>query len=141
MHATTATLPPIILSSRDVARLDQLLESPALRRAPSAMALAGEIARAEIRSPEQVPGDVVTMHSKVTCVDEISGEHHAVTLVYPRDADLLAGKVSVLAPVGSALLGLRTGQRIDWQGPGDRKLRVRVVGVQYQPEAAGDFHR
>jgi regulator of nucleoside diphosphate kinase len=129
--------PPIVLSSRDLSRLEQLLESPALKRLPAAMALAGELERATVCPPEAVPADVVTMNSVVTCVDESSGESHRVVLVYPRDADMAADKVSVLAPVGSALLGLAVGHSIRWPAPGGRFLRMRVTSVDYQPEAAG----
>jgi regulator of nucleoside diphosphate kinase len=57
--------------------------------------------------------------------------------VYPREADIDAGKISILVPVGSALLGLRVGQSIDWTLPGGRKRRYRVIAVPYQPEAEG----
>jgi regulator of nucleoside diphosphate kinase len=64
-----------------------------------------------------------------------------MTLVFPRDADGSADKVSILAPVGSALLGLRFGDSIEWPIPGGRTIRLRVLSIQYQPEAAGDFTR
>jgi regulator of nucleoside diphosphate kinase len=64
-----------------------------------------------------------------------------LTLVYPRDADGSAHKVSVLAPVGSALLGLRVGETIDWPMPGGRSARLQVLAIRYQPEAAGELHR
>lgn len=136
-----STLPPITVSSLDLARLEAMLESPAHRDLPAAQALADELGRARVLAPAQMPPDVVTMNSVVTCADEASGETHALTLVYPRDADAAAGKVSVLAPVGSALLGLSVGQSIDWPGPGGRPLRLRVTGIRYQPEAAGDLDR
>ena len=63
------------------------------------------------------------------CEDEVSGEKHVLTLVFPREANVDEGKVSVLAPVGSALLGLAIGQSIDWNAPGGRKLRLRVTAV------------
>lgn len=135
-------LPPsLIVSSRDMARLDALLDSPALRRHPAALALIEELSRAEVRAPEEMPDNVVTMHSRVECRDELSGETHRLTLVYPNEADVEKGRVSVLAPVGSALLGLALGQSIDWQTPDGRKLRLRVTGIEYQPEANGDLHR
>lgn len=81
------------------------------------------------------------MNSTVVRVDETSGETHPLTLVYPRDADAAAGKVSVLALVGSALLGLSAGQQIDWQAPGGRPLRLKVVAVEYPPESARDLTR
>lgn len=140
MQATTK-LPPITVSSRDLARLEQMLDSPALRQLPAAIALGAELERATVLPPERMPADVVTMNSTVHCIDELSGEHHRITLSFPRDADVASQRVSVLAPVGSALLGLSVGSVIDWQAPGGRALRVRVTDLSYQPEAAGDLHR
>jgi len=133
--------PPLIISSRDLARLEALLDSPVLSRHPAAIALMDELNRAEVLPPERVPADVVTMHSRVECEDILNGEDHILTLVYPNEADVERGRVSVLAPVGSALLGLSVGQSIDWEAPGGRSLKLRVKAVRYQPEAAGDFHR
>lgn len=131
------TPPPITVSSRDLARLEALLESPAGRAAAGAEALAAELLRANVVAPEDLPADVVAMESTVDCVDELSGETHALTLVYPREADADAGKVSVLAPVGSALLGLSVGQSIDWRTPAGRSLRLRVTGLRANPSPAG----
>ena len=138
----TSGLPPsLIVSSRDLARLEALLDSPVLSRHPAALALIDELNRAEVRPPEQVPADVVTMHSQVECEDIASGERHVLTLVYPNEADVERGRVSMLAPVGSALIGLSVGQSIDWEAPGGRSLKLKVMSVRYQPEAAGNFHR
>ena len=136
-----SALPPITVSSLDLARLEAMLDAPAHRDLPAAAALADELGRARVLPPERMPGDVVTMNSELTCVDEASGETRTLTLVYPRDADATAGKVSVLAPVGSALLGLSVGPASDGPGPGGRPLRLRVTAIRYQPEAAGDLDR
>ncbi len=137
----TLTLPPITVSPLDLRRLEALLDAPEHRGSAAAAALEEELGRASMLPPERMPANVVTMNSVVTCVDEVAGDTHTLTLVYPRDADAAAGKVSVLAPVGIALLGLSVGQQIDWQAPGGRPLRVRVTAVRYQPEASGDFTR
>lgn len=135
---TNSGLPPsIIVSSRDLARLEALLDSPALSRHPAAVALSQELERAQVVAPEEVPAGIVTMHSRVDCEDELHDEKHSLTLVYPHEADFDKGHVSVLAPVGSALLGLSVGQSIDWTAPGGRQLRLRVTAVHSQPEAAG----
>ena len=136
-----ATAPPITVSRLDLARLERLLEDPALAALPGASALEHELERAEVVEPDGMPADVVTMNSRVRCVDELGGEIHHLTLVYPRDADVDQHKVSVFAPVGAALLGLSVGQSIDWDAPGGRPLRLRVTGIDYQPEAAGDLGR
>ena len=131
-------LPPsIIVSTRDMARLEALIDSPALSRHPAAVALSQELERAQVLPPEQIPAGIVTMHSRVDCVDELHDEKHSLTLVYPHEADFDKGHVSVLAPVGSALLGLSVGQSIDWVAPGGRQLRLRVTAVHNQPEATG----
>ena len=137
----SATPPPIIVSSRDFNRLEQLLDSPGLRRHPAAVALMEELNRADVLPPEQMPEGVVTMHSTVECEDELAGERHTLTLVYPHESNVDTGHVSVLAPVGSALLGLSIGQSIDWSAPDGRKLRLRVTSIHYQPEANGNLNR
>ena len=85
-------------------------------------------------------GDVVTMNSEVLVRDLDSKKEMTVTLVFPSEADLEQGKISILAPVGTALLGYRVGDTIEWKVPG-RVRRLRVEKVLYQPEAAGDYHR
>lgn len=132
---------PIIVSSFDLQRLEQLIEQPAYHNFIGAEALLTELARANVVAPGQIPNDVVTMNSTARVEDELSGESHELTLVYPRDADGSPDKVSVLAPVGSAMLGLRVGQSIKWQVPGGRELHLRIVAIRYQPEASGDLHR
>jgi regulator of nucleoside diphosphate kinase len=72
--------------------------------------------------------------------NETTGERREVTLVYPGMADIDAGRISILVPVGTALLGLRKGQSIDWELPSGERQRYRIVGVPYQPEAAGEPH-
>jgi regulator of nucleoside diphosphate kinase len=133
-------LPAITLNRLDVERLERLLETPDAAALPMAAALRDEIDRASVVRPEEIPPGVVTMNSVVHCRDEISGLEHRLTLVYPREADTATDKVSVLAPVGAALLGLAIGQSIDWQAPGGR-LHLRVLDIVYQPEQAGDLHR
>ena len=132
--------PPLLLSRLDCERLEALLDGP-LAAGLDTRGLAAELERAEVVEPAQMPADVVTMNSVVRVRDEESGEERELALVYPRDADGGADRVSVLAPVGSALLGLRGGDAIDWPMPGGRSARLRVLSVRYQPEAAGDLHR
>lgn len=91
--------------------------------------LQGELARAIVVSDEAVPADVVTMDSRVAYTDESTGVSREITLVYPHEADGTQGRVSVLAPVGTALLGLSAGQSIDWQFPDGRRRRLTVNRV------------
>jgi len=131
-----ASLPRIVLSRFDYERLTRLLDKIGSR--PDLESLREEIERAEIVDPADVPGNLVTMNSVVRFVDEESGKESEVTLVFPGHADVESQRISVLAPIGSALLGLSVGDSIDWPMPGARTRRLRVVAVTYQPEAAGD---
>lgn len=102
-------------------------------------ALRAELERAEVVDAEKIPPDVVTMNSTVCLVDVATSEEDQYTLVFPKDADADVGKVSVMAPLGTAMLGYRVGDVFDWDVPMGRK-RWRVTRVIYQPEAAGHFH-
>ena len=141
--STTIQRPPLLLSRLDVERIEALLEQPQFRSL-NTDALRGELARAEVVEPADLPKDVISMNSTsyVRVEDaELGVQEHELTLVYPRDADGSANKVSIFAPVGSALLGLRTGDMIDWPLPGGRSARLQVLAIRYQPEAAGEPHR
>jgi regulator of nucleoside diphosphate kinase len=127
---------PIIVTDADLARLQPVLDST---RGEGADALEEELQRAAIVRQADVPADVVTMNSDVVYEDGVTGARRTVRVVYPKDADSKRGWISVLAPIGSALLGLRVGQEIEWPVPHGSK-RVRVVELRYQPEASGDFH-
>jgi regulator of nucleoside diphosphate kinase len=137
-HAGAQAKPPLLLSRLDCARLEALLDTKAEHEA---LGLRAELERADVVDPGDVPGDVITMNSTARFRDEESGEEREMSLVYPRDADGSPGKVSILAPVGSALLGLRVGHAIEWPVPGGRTIRLRVLSVTNQPEAAGDMQR
>ncbi len=137
---TQATLPPITVNRRDFDRLEALLISPRWQNQATSAALMQELERAQVLEPDQIGPEVVTMNSTVTCIDETDGSQRTLTLCYPHEADSAQGRISVLAPVGAALLGLSIGQSIDWRGPDGRPLRLRVAAIAYQPEAAGDFH-
>lgn len=98
-----------------------------------------ELERALLVTSKEIPSDIITMNSKVLLKDMDSGEEMTYTLVYPEDADLLEDKISVLAPVGTAILGYRVGDVLDWPVPGG-VLRLSVQEILYQPEAAGDYN-
>ncbi|MCW8905126.1 nucleoside diphosphate kinase regulator [Sedimenticola sp.] len=132
--------PRIILTSQDLDRLEALLETLPAATFPGKAELLRELDRAEVVSPQEVSPDVVTMNSKVRFALE-SGEEFCLTLVYPKDMDGSAERISILAPVGSALLGLSVGEHIEWPRPGGGMMKVQIVEVIYQPERAGEFHR
>ena len=128
-------LPQIYLTQNDMDQLLKLVESQPGKRFDK---LESELVRANVVSREKSPRDVVPMNSRVIFENETTRERHEITLVYPGGADIDAGRVSVLVPVGTALLGLRAGQSIDWELPGGEKQRYRIVEVPFQPEAAGE---
>ncbi|GFM66214.1 nucleoside diphosphate kinase regulator [Pseudomonas lijiangensis] len=132
------TAPSIILTRLDVQRLERLIDSQT-QSSPGIEALQAELDRAEqIVGHNEVPAGLVTMNSRVHCREEGSGKDYHLKLVYPQDAGA-EGTVSVLAPVGSALLGLQVGQHIDWPAPGGKTLKLTLLAVEYQPEAAGEY--
>lgn len=132
-----ALTPEITITDVDLQRLRPVLDS---HDTPAAASLEAELERARVVEQRAVPADVVTMNSDVVYEDCESGVRRTVRVVYPRDADASRGWVSVLAPIGAALLGLRVGQVIEWPVPAGTRL-VRVVELRYQPEANGDFDR
>lgn len=133
--------PQIVLTSQDLERLETLLESLPSNAFPGRNELRDELDRAEIVEPEQIPPSVVTMNSTVRFRIDSSGEDYCLTLVYPKDVDASGDKISILAPVGSALLGLSTGDEIEWPRPGGGTIKLRIVEVVYQPEREGKFYR
>jgi regulator of nucleoside diphosphate kinase len=132
----------IYITEHDMERLEAYIEYAeqfgGLNR-KDFLSLAEELERAEVVSPEDVPPNVVTMNSKVILCDLITSEEKTYVLVFPKDADINAGAVSVLAPVGLAILGCSKGDVVEWQVP-NGKRRFKIKEILYQPEAAGDYH-
>lgn len=122
-------LPAIAISARDITRLRQLAEAAVEKYPTTAEFLARELDRAEICAADRSMRDIVSMLSEVTFQDDISGQARTVTLVYPESADVNANKISVLTPIGAALIGLSAGQTIEFQTPagGWRSLTVTKV--------------
>ncbi len=129
--------PAITITRLDMQRLEKLLDSLE-DFTPAAEALEQELARANVVSHQEIPAGIVTMNSRVHCREEASGKDYTLTVVYPQDAGK-EGTVSILAPIGSALLGLAVGQQIDWNTPSGKVIKLTLLNVEYQPEAAGDF--
>ena len=131
----------LVISSFDKQRLMRLLRSgeTAAEQREELDDLAHEIERGTEVQPQEIPPDVVTMNSTVRVTDVDSGSAHIYTIVFPADADYEKGRISILAPLGTALLGFRVGDTVNWNMPrGVRRLRIDEI--IYQPEAAGDFH-
>ena len=133
--------PQIILSSLDLDRIEALLAAIPASAFPGKADLQAEQDRADVLAPEEMPPTVVTMNSTVQFTIVETGKSFCLTLVYPRDMDGSADRVSIFAPVGSALLGMSVGDELAWPGPGGKAMTVRVKEVVYQPEAAGELHR
>ncbi|HYP75239.1 MAG TPA: nucleoside diphosphate kinase regulator [Polyangiaceae bacterium] len=130
----------LTMTDFDLRRLDALFERMRLHLKPPATLtkLERELERAAVVKPSEVPGTIVTMNSEVEVVDLDTGERRCLTLVFPSMAAIESGRVSVLAPLGTALLGSHQGAEVTWQSPRGLR-RMRVEGIVYQPEAAGRF--
>ena len=102
--------------------------------------LAVELARAKVIEPKKVPANVVTMNSKVIVHDLDTSEDLTYSLAFPNEADIDSGAISVLAPVGTAILGYQEGNVVEWSVPSGKR-RIRIERILYQPEAAGHFNR
>ena len=124
-----ASLPPVFLADSEADILADLALAVPERSPLAADFLLREIDRASTTSPAELPRDVVTMMSCVDFIDEGSGELHSVQLVYPRDADTDLHCISVLTPIGAALIGMRRGEAIDWADLRGARRRLRIVGV------------
>jgi len=133
-------LPAITISTVDMDRIDLMLDRLPSAQAAARDALSDELARAEVVAPWDMPPSVVTMRSTVRFRLDGKESEWCKTLVYPKEIGQGDDTVSVLSPVGSALLGLSEGDCIQWTHPGGRTLGVEVVEVIYQPERAGHYH-
>lgn len=133
--------PNIVISSLDADRLERLIEALPAGAFPGKSELEGELTRADVVDPKDVPPNVVTMNSTVRFRVESTADEFTLTLVYPKDMDGSSDKISILAPVGSALLGLSQGDEIEWPKPGGGVLRVHIDEIVYQPERAGEHYR
>jgi regulator of nucleoside diphosphate kinase len=142
IEADTVKEATIYITELDRQRLEKLIEVGRERNGGAnheyLHKLEKELYRAETVAPEEVPGDVITMRSKVRLSDLNTNEEVTYTLVFPTEADFSEGKISVLAPIGTAMLGYREGSVIEWQVPSGLR-RLKIEEILYQPEAAGDY--
>ena len=131
-HAIKERPPPkIVVSEADYNRLTGLAEA-ALERVPAAAGLLAGMDRAVVTAPGKLPADVIRMGSAVT-LEGHEGPHRIV-LVYPAEADIAAGRISVLTPLGAALIGTRVGQAITWSSRDGRRLAAKVAAVAMPAE-------
>ena len=129
----------LYINELDHKRLMRLIEDAlngVTEQSNSLRSLQVELTRANVVSAEELPRDVVTMRSRVLIM--LDDEEKEITLVYPNEANLSTGKISILSPVGTAIIGYRVGDVVNWLTPGGLK-RIRIKKVLYQPEASGDY--
>ncbi|MEZ5605765.1 MAG: GreA/GreB family elongation factor [Burkholderiaceae bacterium] len=124
------------LTDLDHIRLYKLLQR---QGAAADSPLAELIDAAEIVTPQTVAPDVVTMLTRVRVAAPAGGAERSLTLCYPPEADAAQGFISVLSPLGTALLGLRVGQTARWHGADGRETALTVRAIELQPEANGDY--
>jgi regulator of nucleoside diphosphate kinase len=131
----------IFITCTDLERLEKLIQTEE-EFVPGSkthlLELKSELKRAVVVEPQAIPADVITMRSQVLLKDLSSSEEMNCTLVYPDEADMLEGKISVLAPIGMAILGYRENDRVEWTTPGGVVL-LQVEKILFQPEASGHF--
>ena len=127
----------IYITQHDMSRLRSLIESMKSSR-EDLQSLGRELEQARVVPSAEIPADVITMNSKAELRDLDDGERMTYTLVFPGDANVDEGLISVLAPIGTAMLGQRVGDEFKWRVPAGF-VRLRVEKVLYQPEAAGQY--
>lgn len=130
----------VVMTSVDRDRLEKMIRDITFdgdRPEKAVSDLEREIRRARIVAVEHLSPDIVTMHSKVLMV--VDDEEMEVSLVYPGEADWSGNKLSILSPIGTAILGYSEGDRIVWDVPSGR-AEIRIKKLLYQPEAAGDYY-
>lgn len=133
----------IWITTYDMERLDSLINTMKSSSSPKKLdlnQLDKELERAKIVEPQDIPRDFITMNSVVRIKDLESGEEMTYMLVFPSDANIETGKISILSAIGTALIGYRIGDIIEWQVPSGLK-RLKILEILYQPEASGDYHR
>lgn len=128
----------IYITERDMERLRALIEIGSRQDAAYLESLEEELARARVIDPKDIPADVVTMNSVVLAKDMNTNEEKAFTLVFPGKANTDENAISILAPVGTALIGCREGDVIDWEVPAGAK-KLQIIKVIYQPERIGIY--
>lgn len=132
----------IYVTENDVKRLHALLEVAKRSQyygSDDLQKLGAELNRAIVVPSKDIPADVITMNSRVHLLDLETKEEMRYTLVFPDEADFTEGKISVLAPIGTAMLGYRAGDTFRWQVPAGVR-RIKIQSILYQPEASGEYH-
>jgi regulator of nucleoside diphosphate kinase len=131
-------MPDLIITEMDTWRLKSILGKKILNT--EAEALENEIERASVVDFPEIPPNLITMNTRFRYLNTTDNKFGEMTLVYPHNANVDEGLISVMAPLGTAFLGLRENDEIDWTFPNGQKKTLRVLEILYQPEASGDLH-
>lgn len=132
--------PKIVINADDLAHIEALAEGAYERNPGLADRLLDEIGRARIVSSDMMPPNVVAIGSAVTYRDETTGAERTVTLAYPEDADITQHRISLMTPIGVALLGLSEGDVFHWDTRSDENRMLTVIRVE-QPSGTGELER
>ncbi len=124
----------IIITEEDMKKLKKLVDGEIddVKNKPHVLELDNELKRAEIVDENQLPYDVITMNSRVLLL--LDGAEETVSLVYPQEADMSQNKISILSPIGTAIIGFREGDVVEWAVPSG-VTRIDICKVLYQPES------
>lgn len=133
--------PPIIINRLDAERLQRLIDEALDKDAKVAALLEEELMRGEVLDPEDIPDNVISMNSQVRFTNLTQQRQMICTLVYPRSLQSVPDGISVMAPIGAALIGLTTGDVIEWPLPNNTVARLRADAIFWQPEREKQFHR
>ena len=127
----------ILITEKDLLRIKHILS---FQKSEAFEDLELELDRAKIISDDIVPADLVTMNSKLKFLNLQDDKEMIISITYPSDANFAEGKISVLAPLGSALIGLRVGQEINWMFPDGKTKTLKIISIIYQPEQNEHWH-
>lgn len=134
IYMETRANPPIVISADDYSRLASLAKATLARYpADDAQLLLDELHRADVVPPHSIPERVVCMNSFVEFRDETMGNTRVLQLVFPYQADIVHGRLSVLSQIGAALIGLAEGQSISWSTRDGRERRITILRVSRKP--------
>ncbi|NGO89407.1 nucleoside diphosphate kinase regulator [Halomonas sp. 141] len=133
--------PPIIINRLDAERLQRLIDQAPEKDQMVAELLEEELLRGEVLDPQDIPDSVVSMNSQIRFTDLTRGRQMIRTLVYPHALASVEDGISVMAPIGAALIGLKVGDVIEWPLPNATEVKLRVDAIFWQPEREKQFHR
>ncbi|WNK19216.1 nucleoside diphosphate kinase regulator [Halomonas piscis] len=133
--------PPIMINRLDAERLQRLIDDASDKDLDVAELLEAELTRGEVVDPADVPDDIVSMNSQIQFTDLERNRQITRTLVYPHALGSVEDAISVMAPIGAGLIGLRVGDIADWPLPNNGKARLRIDAVLWQPERERQYHR